>query len=144
MRITSSRKTSRIIGHTWKWRRLWGFNIILGCLFPIGRYKLQRHLAPWQTPYRFGRAPVPAELSFYQCAYAFTTLQYLCYNCESDPCSRSGLKNHLTMGTSYTVRRSKSNESRGTKWTADPQWLGSWSFDGITADDESPFHYLYE
>jgi hypothetical protein len=104
----------------------------LGCSFPIGEYKLWRHLATWQTLYRFGRALslVPAKLSFCQCQYAFTTLQCLCYNCEKDPCSRSWFDPiHSTIGTSYSVQPSKSNESRCIKWTAaDPQWFGGWFF----------------
>jgi hypothetical protein len=69
------------------------FVTILGCSFPIGGYKLRRHLATWQNPERFGRALslVPTNLSFCQCAYAFTTPQCLCYNCEKNPCLRSFL-----------------------------------------------------
>jgi hypothetical protein len=81
----------RIISHTWKRRLLWGFSTILGLSFPIGGYKLRRHLATWHILYRFGRAlsPVPTKLSFCQCASVLTTLQCLCDNCDRNPCSRS-------------------------------------------------------
>jgi hypothetical protein len=45
----------------------------------------------WPAPDRSGRAvsPVPARLSFRQCAHAFTKLQCLCDNGERDPWPQS-------------------------------------------------------
>jgi hypothetical protein len=87
----------------------------IGLLVSNRGYKLRRRLATWQNPYRYGRSLslVPIKLSFCRCAYAFTTLRCLCYNCEKDPCSRSwSQKIHSRMGISYTIQPSKSDNSR--------------------------------
>jgi hypothetical protein len=132
LQATASPNTSRIIDHPWKWRIFWRLGPRMGRSFRFKYRKLRKSVATWQTPSRFGRAlsPVPARLSFRQYAYALTTFQCQCYNCERGLCSRSCCaKIHSMMGASYIIRPSKNQERRGITWTyADPQWLQGWFF----------------
>jgi hypothetical protein len=133
--------TLRIIGHTWKWRLLWGFGTILGCFFPIGGYKLRRHLATWQIALT--------------CSYKIIFLPVrVCFHHTSAPMSQLWKislsvalvwKFHWMTGTSCLVWLSKSDESRGIKWTVEIlNHLKPDSFDGITTGEELWFHYLCE
>jgi hypothetical protein len=109
--------------------------------------QVAKTFATWQTVYRFGRAlsPVPARLSFRQCAYAFMTLQSLCYNCERGNARDLRFQNP----TQGWVPHILSDPQKTKKVEASAELiqilnhLEADSFDGFLTGNESWFQYPY-